>query len=252
MSHYIVTHPIGYRSNRDCHTALKYLNNIVKRNSTTYIIKADISGFFDNINHNKLLDILEQRIQDKYFLMYIQRWLERGILKDKKLIKIYRGTPQGDIISPVLGNVYLDDSLDNWFENYAKHRYNNVELLRYCDDFICCCNSYNDATAILDEIVDRLAQYDLKLSDDKTKIVEFKVCNHPQFNFLGFSITHSFNNTVAVKTSHRKFQQQIKTITELIQSSLDNTKNLDNIDLVLHLIDKLNEKLRGWYSYYRD
>ena len=251
MKHYSATHHTGYRQGRGCHTAIKHLSNIVKRGHTEYIIKADISGFFDNISHKKLMNMLETKIQDKFFLMYIMRWLKSGILKDKKNEAIYHGTPQGDVISPVLGNIYLHYALDDWFETNIKQRYQNVELIRYCDDFICCCNSLNEAEAILNEIKARLSEYDLVLSETKTKKPEFKRCNHPQFTFLGFSINHLYNDSISVKTSHKKLHQQMDTITDVIQATINNSPNLDTIDLVLHLIDKLNEKLRGWYSYYR-
>lgn len=251
MNHYSATHRIGYRQCRGCHTAIKHLSNIVKRGNTEGIIKADISGFFENISQKKLMDMLGIRIQDKYFLMYIKRWLESGILNDKNAEDIYHGTPQGDVISPVLGNIYLHYVLDEWFETYIKQHYHNVELIRYCDDFICCCNNRDEADEVLDEITVRLSKYDLKLSDKKTDTLDFNCCNHPQFNFLGFSINHIYKDTISVKTSYKKQQQKMDKISEVISTTITNHRHLCNNDIVPIIIDKLNDTLRGWYSYYR-
>lgn len=110
----------GYRNNRNCHDALRALNNIISNGNTEYILKADIKGFFDNINRAKLLDMLAETIQDKYFLMYIKRFLEAGALEQGEHLHFEKGVSQGGIISPTLGNVYLHYALDYWFETEFK------------------------------------------------------------------------------------------------------------------------------------
>lgn len=88
----------GYRENRGCHTALKNFKNVINSNIYTYIVEADIQGFFDNISHQHLLNFINHIIKDKYFLMYIKRFLEAGVLDSSdnfKYIATQAGTPQG-------------------------------------------------------------------------------------------------------------------------------------------------------------
>ncbi|MDQ0214699.1 group II intron reverse transcriptase/maturase [Oikeobacillus pervagus] len=108
-------HSHGFRPNRSCHTALME----IKRNFTgvKWFIEGDIEGFFDNINHQKLISILRKRIKDEKFINLIWKFLKAGYMEDWKFHKTYSGTPQGGIISPILSNIYLNE-LDNFVENY--------------------------------------------------------------------------------------------------------------------------------------
>ena len=97
----------GFRPGRSCHQAIAYLDKIIHKENTNYIVDLDIKGYFDNINHEWLIKFLEYRIVDKVYIRYIRRFLKSGILEQGKLLKTDKGTPQGGIISPVLGNIYL-------------------------------------------------------------------------------------------------------------------------------------------------
>lgn len=110
----------GFRPNRSCHTALKQ----VKREWTgvKWVIEGDIKGFFDNIDHEVLLNILNENIHDGRFLELIRRMLEAGYMEDWIYHKTYSGTPQGGIISPILANIYLN-KLDEFVENVLIPKY---------------------------------------------------------------------------------------------------------------------------------
>ncbi|MBP3038770.1 hypothetical protein J9303_04525 [Bacillaceae bacterium Marseille-Q3522] len=110
----------GFRPNRSCHTALKQ----VKREWTgiKWVIEGDIKGFFDNINHDILLNILNENIHDGRFLELIKRMLEAGYMEEWVFKKTYSGTPQGGIISPILANIYLN-KLDEFVENVLIPKY---------------------------------------------------------------------------------------------------------------------------------
>ncbi|WP_459947945.1 reverse transcriptase domain-containing protein, partial [Desulfocastanea catecholica] len=97
-------------------------------------------GFFDNIDHDWLMKMLEQRIEDQSFLGLIRKWLKAGILeKDIGVILPVSGTPQGGVISAVLANIYLHYVLDLWFEKVVKPRCDGDALLmRFADDYVCC------------------------------------------------------------------------------------------------------------------
>jgi len=86
-----------------------------------YVVEADIKGFFDNLDHDYLLKMIEQRVDDKAFINLIRKWLKAGVLeKAGEIIHPVSGTPQGGIISPILANIYLDHALDKWFMKVVK------------------------------------------------------------------------------------------------------------------------------------
>lgn len=125
----------GFRPNRDCHKAIKKLDEIIMKKKINYVVDADIKGFFNNVNHEWLLKFLEHTIQDKKFIRYITRFLKAGILEDMQHIESDKGTPQGGLISPILANVYLHYVLDLWFELYVKIKCKGeAYLVRYADD----------------------------------------------------------------------------------------------------------------------
>lgn len=106
----------GFRPNRSCHTALKSLQN--NFNGTKWFIEGDIKGFFDNIDHSVLVEIMKERIMDDRFLRLIRKFLSAGYMEEWHFNNTYSGTPQGGIISPILANIYLD-KFDKYIEEYA-------------------------------------------------------------------------------------------------------------------------------------
>ena len=108
----------GYRPRRSAKDAVKELSRSLQFGKYNFIVEADIRGFFDNIDHDILLEMLSERIDDRKFLGLIRKWLKAGILeKDGKILNPVTGTPQGGIVSPILANIYLHNALDNWFED---------------------------------------------------------------------------------------------------------------------------------------
>lgn len=107
----------GFRPAKSCHTALLYIQN--KFTGVKWFIEGDIKGFFDNIKHNVLINILKKRIDDERFINLIRKFLNAGYIEDWKFHKTYSGTPQGGIISPILANIYLD-KLDKYVKEYIK------------------------------------------------------------------------------------------------------------------------------------
>lgn len=148
----------GYRPNKSCHTAL----NDIKRKSNGMIwwIEGDIKGFFDNINHNILIDILRKKIDDERFLRLIRKFLKSGFLENWKYNNTYSGTPQGGIISPMLANIYLNE-FDQWVKlkkeefDLGKNRKRNVD--------------YNKFSSKLDNIKAKINTVDSKNLTEKEK-----------------------------------------------------------------------------------
>lgn len=131
----------GFRPNKSCHTALIKVQNTFT--ATKWFIEGDIKSCFDCINHNKLIEILAERIKDEKFLRLMRKFLKAGYMEDWKYNNTYSGTPQGSIISPILANIYLD-KLDKYIKDYTEkfnrgkrrdrnpiYRRNETELAKY-------------------------------------------------------------------------------------------------------------------------
>ena len=108
----------GFRPGRSCHTALRDIKVTFK--GTRWFIEGDIKGFFDNIDHATMIDILRERISDERFLRLIRKFLNAGYIENWTYNNTYSGTPQGGIISPILANIYLD-KFDKYIKEYAEN-----------------------------------------------------------------------------------------------------------------------------------
>ncbi|MED4229119.1 reverse transcriptase domain-containing protein [Neobacillus cucumis] len=127
----------GFRSNRNCHDALKILNLYIEDRFTNYIVDADIKGFFDNVDHEWLMKFLNRRIGDPSLLRIIARFLKGGYMEEGKYFDSDKGTPQGGVISPILANVYLHYVLDLWFEKVVRKQCKGqAYMVRYADDCV--------------------------------------------------------------------------------------------------------------------
>lgn len=248
----------GFRPNRSCHQAIAYLDKMIHREKTNYVVDLDIKGFFDNINHEWLVKFLEYRINDRVYIRYIRRFLKSGILEQGKLIKAEKGTPQGGIISPVLGNIYLHFVLDEWFEKVVeKQTEGYAGIVRYADDVVGCFEKKEEAEKFLRSVKERLAIFGLEVSEEKTKIIEFgryAETNRKErgegkaetFNFLGF--THycskgkAGNFRAKRKTDRKKFRAKVQEMKEWLRKRMHCK--------VSETIKQLNIKLQGHYRYY--
>lgn len=239
----------GFRPNRDCHKAIKKLDEIIMKKKINYVVDADIKGFFNNVNHEWLIKFLEHTIQDKKFIRYITRFLKAGILEDMQHIESDKGTPQGGLISPILANVYLHYVLDLWFELYVKIKCKGeAYLVRYADDFVCCFQRKDDAEMFYKELKDRLNKFDLELAEDKSRIIPFGNNNSKEkFDFLGFTHINSKNRKGYYKlvhvTSRKKSKAKKQAVKEWIKESVIIYKTP-------YLIKLLNIKLQGTFRYY--
>ena len=132
-----MTARMGLRRGRSCITAIKELLEYHKQ-GYTYVVDADIKGFFDNIPHKLIMAMIEREISDGKTLNTIKKFLEAGVIEDGKFVPTRTGTPQGGVISPLLANIvlnHLDWTLD-------EHGY---KFVRYADDFVVLATSREDA-----------------------------------------------------------------------------------------------------------
>ena len=201
----------GFRPNRNCHQALRAINQHIMINKVNYILDADIKGFFDNVSHEWLMKFLEHDIGDKKFLRYVKRFLISGYMEDMKYYETNKGTPQGGLISPILANVYLHYVLDLWFEKYVKPKLKGeAYLVRYADDFLIMFQYEEEAKKVYEILIERFAKFGLEMEKDKTRIIPFGRFKGTKetFDFLGFmhynGITKTGKYTIGHKMSKKK------------------------------------------------
>lgn len=248
----------GFRPKLSCHDAVKALDKEVMKKPINYIVEVDIKGFFDNVNHNWLQRCLEERIADGNLICLVKRFLKAGYVEEGKEIATTVGTPQGGVISPLLANIYLHYVLDLWFEKKVKPKaIGHIELIRYCDDFVVCCESEKDAKSFLTILQTRLEKFGLEISKDKTKLLKFgrKVWKQAQkqkgkvetFNFLGF--THYCGKSrrgyfaMGHKTSKENLRRKLKETKEWLKKMRCQVK-------LKELWPILKSKLIGHYNYF--
>ena len=246
----------GFRPNRSCHDALKRINQIIEGNRISYVVDADIKGYFDHIDWNWLIKCLEQHIKDQRIIRLIKRFLKAGIIEGTEYIEITEGTPQGSILSPILANIYMYYVLVLWFEKkIQKNCQGESYIIVYADDFICCFQYQKEAELFMNKLLpERLKKFKLEVAKDKTRLISFgrfakersKNGKVDTFDFLGF--THYCGKSkkgyfrVKRKTSKKKLNKSIKEFKIWIR----NNRNLR----ATTIIKLLNIKLRGYYQYY--
>ena len=126
----------GFRPGRSQHMALDALYVAIKRKRVNWILDLDLKSFFDNISHEKLVQLIEKRIADPRILRLIQKWLKAGVMEDGVWSETEAGTPQGAVVSPLLSNVYLHYVLDLWVDQWRKKATGDVIIVRYADDAV--------------------------------------------------------------------------------------------------------------------
>ena len=236
----------GFRPKRSAKQALEVVRKACN-NKGYYVVDADIEKFFDNVNQDKLMTLIEFRISDRRILKLIRKWLKSGVLYGNILEISELGTSQGSVISPLLANIYLN-TLDRLWEKYGL---THGILVRYADDTVIICKnkkSANHALTLLQYIMGKL---DLKLHPVKTKIV----CmwdGKEGFDFLGmqhrrmttetrqgnrFQETYQYPSRKAIKKMKTAIKSNVNSRSLLVASEED-------------LIKNLNPKITGWKNYY--
>lgn len=239
----------GFRPNRDCHQAIDKIDKTIMYENVNWIVEADIKGFFDHVDHDILVRMLEIVIKDKDFIFLLKKFLKAGYMYNDEFHDTDEGTPQGGIISPILANLYLHVALDNWFDNELKQLCKGKAfMVRYADDFVCMFQYENDANMFYQMLVNRFAQFKLEIEPTKTKIIPFgRNTNEKQpFDFLGFTIMNGKTRNGYYKvdycTSKKKSKLKFTTLLTYIK---DNRMKKPR-----ELIKQINKKLVGLYNYY--
>lgn len=244
----------GFRPHRGCHDALKLLNKIVNDKDIRYIVDTDIKGFFDNVDHEWMMKFVEHRIADVNLNRLITRFLKAGIMEDGINYDTPQGTPQGGVCSPILGNIYLHYAIDIWFEKIVrKYCIGKAYMVRYADDSIFCFQYEEEAKKFYEALIKRLEKFNLKVAEDKTKIIELNKGNDDEndkgdssFDFLGF--THYVGKgkdgrkRVMRKTSKKKYKASLLRCKEWMK----NNRTL----AIEEFIKTMKAKIQGHCNYY--
>jgi group II intron reverse transcriptase/maturase len=195
----------GFRPARSAHNALDAVAVGVSARKVNWILDADISKFFDTIEHDWLVKFIEHRVADARVVRLIKKWLHAGVLEDGQITRSELGTVQGGSISPLLANIYLHYAFDLWVEQWRRrHAKGDVVIVRYADDWVAGFEHRADAERFRREVDARLKGFGLALHENKTRLIEFgrfarenrrrRGQGKPEtFDFLGF--THCCGKT---------------------------------------------------------
>jgi len=241
----------GYRPKRGAKDAVNDLRFNLQFGKYGYIVEADIKGFFNHMDHEWLLRMLKERIDDAPFLNLIRKWLKAGILDtDGMIIHPETGTPQGGIVSPVLANVYLHFALDLWFEKIVKaHCDGDAMIIRYADDFVCAFQYNRDAVKFFRVLPKRLGKFCLSVAPEKTGMIRFSRF-HPsrrrRIIFLGFETYWTKDKKGVARVMQRTARKKLQGACRRIKDWIKRNRHLKGMSY----ITALNRRLRGHYNYY--
>lgn len=242
----------GYRPLKSAHQALTCVKENVRKYA--WVIDLDITAFFDNVDHEKMLLALDRHVAEQWIKMYIKRWLEAPIAKVNGEIveKQGTGTPQGGVISPLLANLYLHYTFDKWMEL----NFTDLEFVRYADDIIIHCKTEKQSHYVLSKLRSRLKGCNLSMHPDKTSIVYCKDYRRAErgkkvkFDFLGFSFRPMSMRSkrggmflgYGCEISKKSYSKIVKEIRHMKFHRWNCTwQDMANL---------LNSKIRGWIQYY--
>lgn len=219
-----------------------------------WCIDYDIKGFFDNLDHNLVMKAVRHHTDSKWILLYVERWLKAPMQKeDGTLIQRDKGTPQGGVVSPLLANIFMHHTFDDWM----RRTFPNVPFERYADDGLAHCSSYDQAKRVLEAMKQRLQECGLEIHPEKTRIVyckdddRKKSHEHEKFDFLGFTFRsrlsknkwgkHFVNFTPAISQKAAKLIRA-----EIRQWAIQNRSDKQIDDLAR----MFNAPVQGWINYY--
>jgi group II intron reverse transcriptase/maturase len=248
----------GFREGRDQHDALDEVRRILCDRPVHYVLEADIVGYFDAIVRSHLMEMIEKRVRDGSILKLIGKWIHVGAIEDGVLLLSETGTGQGQVISPLLANIYLHYVLDLWIRDEVRSTLEGeMHEVRYADDFLLFFQHQEDAQRVLESLRNRFEGYGLTLHPEKTRLIEFgprslREAARPggqgaaTFDFLGF--TH-----VPAKGQRGSFTVHLRTMRKRLSRALSEIRAwcADNRHKDVEGQRKtLNQKLRGHYQYY--
>lgn len=248
----------GFRPKRNCHMAIKDVCVSIVRKRINYVVDGDIKGFFDHMDHEWIIKFVGYYIQDPNILNLIKKYLKAGVMEAGEYQTNESGSAQGNIISPILANIYMHQVLVLWYrENYEKRGEGESFLVVYADDYLAGFEHKREAERYFEEMQIRLKKYGLELEMGKSRLLEFgryakerrkrRGKGNPEpFDFLGFTMycgeTRGGKFCVKLKSSGKRFGTKLKEMKQWLKTH--------RTMRVRELMAKLNQKLTGYYRYY--
>jgi RNA-directed DNA polymerase len=239
----------GYRKGKNAHQALEIAKSRCR--GYDWVIDMDIKGFFDNIDHELVMKALKVYTKETWVIMYVERWLKMGGMRDGKISERDKGTPQGGVISPLLANIFMHFAFDKWMER----RFPSLRFERYCDDVIVHCRTQKEASFVKWEITKRLKECKLELNEEKTHTVYCRDLNrrekHKQvsFDFLGYTFRPRLHNTKDGLLLRFGPCMSTKAKTAVIDKI--RSIRVHRLKITIEELSALlNPMLRGWINYY--
>jgi group II intron reverse transcriptase/maturase len=243
-------HSYAYRPHKSARQAVEEARSQLM-GKYRLVIEVDIQSFFDSINHDWLIKMIEVRVNDSSITGLIRQWLKAGIKYDDGHVENpEQGTPQGGVISPILANIYLHYVLDNWFQTAVKLECSmEATLVRYADDFVVAFRSEKDANWFFSELPGRFAKFGLTLSEDKTRKIRFTRFDKDgsgTFDFLGFNfrwgVSRKGHDVVLTRTSGKKIHKTINEFAKWIKENRNKP--------VRWIMQRVKSKLLGQKNYF--
>lgn len=221
-------HSYGFRPGRGCKDALRRVDGLL-RAGFTWVVDADLKGFFDSIPHDRLLAEVKQCVSDGRVLQLIEAYLNAKVMDGLQEIEPEQGTPQGAVISPLLANIYLNE-MDHTMAQAG------FAMVRYADDFVILCRTQAEAERALELVRQWVESRGLILHPNKTKLVD--ATQKGGFDFLGYHFERGMH--WPRKKSLNKLKDRVRELTPRKSGkSLSET------------IQKLNRTLHGWFQYFK-
>lgn len=245
----------GFRKDHSPLQAVKELREMCCNLNIGWIVDLDVTGFFDNINRRLLVDFIKQRINDGGLIRLLGKWFNAGVIEEGELYHPTKGTPQGGVISPLLGNIFLHHVLDDWFVKEIKPRMKGrCFLIRFADDAVLGFEYESDARRVMKVLPKRFERFDLTIHPEKTALVDFRRPNPRKglevskstFDFLGF--THFW-----AKSRRGYWVIKRKTMRKRLRRTMDSLWKWCRNNRHMRIKEQykiLCSKLHGHYNYY--
>jgi RNA-directed DNA polymerase len=245
----------GFREGHSPHQALHELREQCMDLDIGWIVDADVSAFFDSLDHDLLRKRLQQRIADGRIIGLIGKWLKAGVVAGDTLSYPERGSPQGGVVSPMLANIFLHEVLEAWVEREVKPRMKGrCFLIRFADDFVIGCEREEDARRIMAVLPKRFTRFGLTIHPQKTRLVDFRKparrgeagIGNGTLEFLGF--THDWTKSrrgywvIKRVTAKKRLRRAMKAVWQWCRNHRH--------DPLREQHRKLSRRLRGHYQSY--
>lgn len=245
----------GFRPGHSAHQALSARREQCRVQGSNWIMDADVSGFFDSLDHDLLQEFLRQRVKEGSILRLSGKWPHAGVMEGETFLQTETGSPQGSVVSPLLGNLFLHQVLDEWYVHMVRPRLKGRSfLIRYGDDFVLGCELETDARRIMAVLPKRFARFGLTIHPQKMALVAFgkptaraaEKQGKSTFDFLG--VTHYWARSrqgywvIKRRTAKKRLRRTLTALWQWCRAHRHRTVEEQH--------QELSQKLRGHYQYY--